>query len=254
MSSERWRLVERLYHAALERPAAARPAFLADACAGDEALARDVQSLLDQVSIPGFLDEPALAVALAAAADTPDPPWVGRHIGVYHLQSLLGAAAWARSTARATRGSAATSRSRSCRRRSPRIADRLARFEREARAARLAQPSEHRARSTASRKPTARRALVLELVEGETLARAARARAAADRRGARDRAADRRRARSRARQGHRPSRSEAGQHQDHAGRRGQGARLRAGEEPTPGGASRAGRRRRRSRSAAPWPA
>ena len=113
MSSERWRLVERLYHDALERPAAERPAFLAEACAGDEALGSDVQSLLDQPSMPGFLEEPALAVAAAlaaAVAETPEPPWVGRHIGVYHLQSLLGAAAWARSTARATRGSAATSR------------------------------------------------------------------------------------------------------------------------------------------------
>ena len=40
---------------------------------------------------------------------------------------------------------------------------------------------------------------------------------------------DRRRARCRARQGDRPSRSETGEHQDHAGRRRQGARLRSGE-------------------------
>ena len=43
-------------------------------------------------------------------------------------------------------------------------------------------------------------------------------------------APDRRRARGRAREGHRPSRPEAGQHQDHAGRRREGARLRAGED------------------------
>ena len=40
-------------------------------------------------------------------------------------------------------------------------------------------------------------------------------------------AADRRCARGGAREGHRPPRSEAGEHQDHAGRRGEGARLRA---------------------------
>ena len=48
MSSERWRLVERLYHDALERPAAERPAFLAEACAGDEQLRREIESLLAQ--------------------------------------------------------------------------------------------------------------------------------------------------------------------------------------------------------------
>ena len=84
MSSERWRLVERLYHGALVRPVEERPAFLAEACAGDEALGRDVQILLDQASMPGFLEEPALALAVAWAAATgaPRPAWIGEHIGV----------------------------------------------------------------------------------------------------------------------------------------------------------------------------
>ena len=48
--------------------------------------------------------------------------------------------------------------------------ERLARFEREAQRARVAQSSQHRARSTASKTSTASAALVMELVEGETLA------------------------------------------------------------------------------------
>ena len=56
--------------------------------------------------------------------------------------------------------------------------------------------------------------------------RAAEARADARRRGPRDRAADRRGARGGAREGHRPPRPEAGEHQAHARRQGQGARLR----------------------------
>ena len=78
------------------------------------------------------------------------------------------------------------------------------------------------------------RFLILELVEGETLARHAGAACDRARTGtglpldARvgDRAADRRGARSRARQRHRPPRSEASEHQDHAGRRREGSRLR----------------------------
>ena len=54
---------------------------------------------------------------------------------------------------------------------------------------------------------------ILELVPGDGLVAADRARAAANLPGARDRQAGRRRPRDRARGGHRPSRSEAGQHQ-----------------------------------------
>ena len=112
--------------------------------------------------------------------------------------------------------------------------------------ARLAQPSEHRRRSTGSSRNPAdaghgatRRALVMELVEGEDLSQRHRARADAARRGAADRAADRRRARSRARAGHHPSRSEAGEHQGARRRHGEGARLRPGQGDGPGGGRRA---------------
>ena len=46
MTPERWREIERLYHAALERDAGERAAFLADACEDDAALRREVESLL----------------------------------------------------------------------------------------------------------------------------------------------------------------------------------------------------------------
>ena len=47
-SPDRWATVERLYHLALARPAGERAALLAEACAGDEALRREVESLLAQ--------------------------------------------------------------------------------------------------------------------------------------------------------------------------------------------------------------
>jgi serine/threonine-protein kinase len=45
---DRWTTVDRLYHAALERAFHERQAFLAEACAGDQELRREVESQLAQ--------------------------------------------------------------------------------------------------------------------------------------------------------------------------------------------------------------
>lgn len=47
MDPELWKRVEHLLHAALERPAAKREAFLRQSCGDDEALYAEVRSLLD---------------------------------------------------------------------------------------------------------------------------------------------------------------------------------------------------------------
>ena len=46
MSSERWRRIEELCHATLAHTAEERAAFLAQACAGDDVLQHEVESLL----------------------------------------------------------------------------------------------------------------------------------------------------------------------------------------------------------------
>jgi len=46
MTPERWEQIEQLYYAALERDASQRATFLDQACGGDEALRREVESLL----------------------------------------------------------------------------------------------------------------------------------------------------------------------------------------------------------------
>ena len=61
MDTERWRQVERLYHAALERAPEMRTAFLDGACHQDSDLRREVASLLAQAEKAGsFLERPAL--------------------------------------------------------------------------------------------------------------------------------------------------------------------------------------------------
>ncbi len=63
MSSDRWRQVEDLCHAALACRAEERRPFLVKACEGDEALLREVESLIAQESsAEAFMSVPAAAV------------------------------------------------------------------------------------------------------------------------------------------------------------------------------------------------
>ena len=92
MPPERWPAIERLYHAACALPAGDRAAFLARECGGDAALQREVESLLaEDGATPHFLSEPALAVAGAQFADATRSNLIGRRIGTYEIQALLGA-------------------------------------------------------------------------------------------------------------------------------------------------------------------
>ena len=56
LTPERWQRVARIYELAVEQDAATRVAFLADACAGDEALRSEVESLLGQDESSVLLD------------------------------------------------------------------------------------------------------------------------------------------------------------------------------------------------------
>ena len=64
MKPERWQQVETLYLGALEQKASQRVAFLAEASAEDEALRREVESLLRFHEQAGnFIESPALELA-----------------------------------------------------------------------------------------------------------------------------------------------------------------------------------------------
>jgi eukaryotic-like serine/threonine-protein kinase len=97
MTPERWREIEWLYHAALERPPDERAAFLDDACGGDQALREEVASLFEVESrAKDFLARPAAPDRFAHAVRQLEPPSVpgrfaGRAFGAYEVKALIAA-------------------------------------------------------------------------------------------------------------------------------------------------------------------
>jgi eukaryotic-like serine/threonine-protein kinase len=171
MMLERWQQIERLYHAALERDQGQRTVFLNDACAGDPALRREVESLLaHQETAEGFMQTPAMEVpANMVTENSGESPLIGKTLGVYKILSPLGAG-----------GMGEVYRARD-----PKLGrdvavkvlppsfgsdpERVRRFEREARIlAALNHP--HIAAIYGFEEANGVRGLVLELVEGPTLA------------------------------------------------------------------------------------
>jgi serine/threonine-protein kinase len=90
MSGKRRHDLERICQAALDRDPHARSAFLAEACAGDDALRREVEALLAQEAAAADFMEVAVADAAERVAAERDAP-IGRAIGPYRVVSWLGA-------------------------------------------------------------------------------------------------------------------------------------------------------------------
>src|SRR4026208_2308081 len=91
MTPDRWQQIERIYHSVLELEESQRVAFLEKACAGDEALHQEVESLLrSQQSGERFIEEPALEVAATMMAQEAPQPLLGQRIGSYKILCLLG--------------------------------------------------------------------------------------------------------------------------------------------------------------------
>jgi eukaryotic-like serine/threonine-protein kinase len=91
MDPERWRSIEQLYFAAVERTPAEQAAYLAEACGEDQELRQEVESLLCNGEQGASLERPALKVAVAAWQKLPVtiPNLVGRKLGRYQLVSRL---------------------------------------------------------------------------------------------------------------------------------------------------------------------
>ena len=171
MTPERWQEVDRIWHAVLARPEPERAAAIAELCEGDEDLRREVESLfasLGQASAAGFAAAPGLAAPVTSL--------IGRQLGPYTVTGLLGVGGMGE----VYRAHDSTLGRDVALKILPDIwladAERRMRFEREARLlASLNHPNiaaiygiQESAPRSALQESV--RALVLELVEGETLA------------------------------------------------------------------------------------
>ena len=163
MTPERWATIKRLYHETLAYSANERGAFLADACAGDNALRREVESLLAQDGGAAFLNTPAVANGIGGGIR------IGQALGPYTISAQIGEGGMGEVyRARDTK----LHRDVALKMLPTAFAldpDRLARFEREAHVlAALNHP--HIAAIYGFEESNGVQALVLELVDGQTLA------------------------------------------------------------------------------------
>jgi Tol biopolymer transport system component len=171
MTPDEWRIVKRRYEEARTRAPEERAAFLTEACAGEPALREAVEALLADASLAGsFLDSP---VYTGAAFGPVLLDLRGRRVGPYDVEALLGEGGMGRVyRARDTR----LGRHVALKLVPPELAadpERRRRFEREAQT--LAALNHPHIAAIYGLEDTvldgvAVQALVLELIEGETLA------------------------------------------------------------------------------------
>ena len=91
MKPERWKQVDELLEAALECPAAERPSFLNRACAGDEELRRELESLLiSDAQAEAFIETPPRKVAADLFTDEQPKRRRGERIAHYEILEQIG--------------------------------------------------------------------------------------------------------------------------------------------------------------------
>ena len=98
MQAERWSKIESIFHKALEVDEGQRRSVIEESCAGDEALRREVESLLAYHSdSASFIEQPAFADQVdsnsfrpVAAAAEPRPDLKGVAVGHYRILEEIG--------------------------------------------------------------------------------------------------------------------------------------------------------------------
>jgi eukaryotic-like serine/threonine-protein kinase len=170
MKKDLWRRAEELFHNALEHPPEARRAFLDRACGEDAELRRQVEMLLSQDEQAGsFLEKPALASAMVE-----ESLMIGKTLGHYRISGQIGKGGMGEVFQAKDQVLGRDVAIKVLPSEFVRDADRVSRFQREAKVlASLNHPNI--AAIYGLEKSGETNFLVLELVEGETLAERTRA-------------------------------------------------------------------------------
>jgi serine/threonine protein kinase len=91
MTPERWEKVGELFNAALELDGPERSRFLAEACAGDQELRAEVESLLTAgVAAGNFISEPVAGNFLPGLAEHMEALSEGSEVGHYRIERAIG--------------------------------------------------------------------------------------------------------------------------------------------------------------------
>jgi serine/threonine-protein kinase len=91
MQTDRWQLIERLYHSALELKPSQRGAYLQEACGADASLRQEVESLLArEEQAQSFIEEPALYIAARELSSNPPELAIGQAFDPYKILSRIG--------------------------------------------------------------------------------------------------------------------------------------------------------------------
>ncbi|MEP6922046.1 MAG: serine/threonine-protein kinase [bacterium] len=91
MSPEQWQKVDEVLQGALDRAPQERASFLDDACAGDQQLRDETNSLINAYDEAGdFIEQPAIVQDAGVIAGTPFQTNVGSEVGPYRIVDCLG--------------------------------------------------------------------------------------------------------------------------------------------------------------------
>src|SRR5260370_29518574 len=92
MKPERWQQIKALLQAALEREPNQRAAFLAETCADDESLRRDVDAFISSYEQAGdFIEAPAFELMAESLTTLQGISFIGQTFGPYKILEHIGA-------------------------------------------------------------------------------------------------------------------------------------------------------------------
>lgn len=91
VTPERYQQLKQVFHSALGREPGERAAFLAEACAGDEAMRREVEALLaSHEQAESFIETPPFGLPAGLIADARNLLEVGRRVSHFEILDLVG--------------------------------------------------------------------------------------------------------------------------------------------------------------------